>query len=296
MRISKCICLGILCSIFIFGCRSQVGVQKYLGEQPPGITPLVFGEGIISIPDTVEFTPAFASDYRTIYFTRRIKGDINRIYITELKNGRWADPVEAGFTENLWANHPALSPDGKRLYFGSKLPLPDTDVPAKSASTWFVDMGLFGWSVPGLLGSEIMKVSIDNTGTIYYSDKSRGWNRCFIARFEHNGSEHSAPEIIDIPLTGQKVHPAIYSDKSFIIFDSDSLPGFGGSDLFISRQSDSGSWSVPKNLGVFINTSQSESCAVFSPDYQYLFFSRDSGEDDSSIYWVNMELLLEELM
>jgi len=289
MKIIKYIGLSVFIITLILSCRSVDLSHKYLGEKLPGETPVIFGMDIISVPETIEFTPTFTQDYKEIYFTRRREGGINRIYFTRSLKGQWTEPVEVDFTEGLWANHPALSPDGKRLFFGSKLPLPNTDTPSNTSSTWYIDKGLFGWSSPRFLGSEVMKITVSDTGTIYYSDKSEGWNRATIVKRGLQEDGYTDPENINIPQTGQKVHPTISSNADFIIFDSEVLPGFGSSDLFISRRLESGAWSIPENLGKSINTSLSESCPVLSPDDSYLFFSREESESNSSIYWVNIK-------
>lgn len=84
-----------------------------------------------------ESTATFSKDLNTVYFTRNYeveagKNDEKAGYDTYLlklyksvKNdsGEWSEPVELPFNKNGYSTaHPALSPDGKYLYFASNMP------------------------------------------------------------------------------------------------------------------------------------------------------------------------------
>jgi len=78
---------------------------------------------------SVTFTP----DHKKMYFTRnnygkKLKRDKNgvnhlKIYVSNFVNGEWSDAEEVPFnSDNYSTGHPALSPDGKKLYFVSDMP------------------------------------------------------------------------------------------------------------------------------------------------------------------------------
>lgn len=81
-----------------------------------------------------EAAPAFTNDGKTVYFTRNnyVKGkkgkDDNKItlvkiYKASLENGKWTNITELPFNSDAYSTaHPALSPDGKTLYFASDRP------------------------------------------------------------------------------------------------------------------------------------------------------------------------------
>ena len=73
-----------------------------------------------------------------------------------------------------------------------------------------------------------------------------GSNLSNIKEFPYNNNDYS---------TG---HPAINSDGTVLIFASDMPGGYGGSDLYYSLKSTSGTWSSPVNLGPKINTEGNE--------------------------------------
>ncbi|KAF2514363.1 OmpA family protein [Flavobacterium zhairuonense] len=82
-----------------------------------------------------EATPVFSKDGKTAYFTRNNfvdgkKGkDVNKITLVKLykatldSKGQWTNIAPLSFTsDNYSTAHPALSPDGKTLYFASDMP------------------------------------------------------------------------------------------------------------------------------------------------------------------------------
>ena len=83
--------------------------------------------------------------------------------------------------------------------------------------------------------------------------------------------------------------PRVSPDTMCLIFHSNNPGGFGSYDLYISFKDASGDWMEARNMGPDINTAADEGDATFSPDGQYIFFSRDG-----DIYWVSA-LIIEEL-
>ena len=88
-----------------------------------------------------EASVTFSPDNTVMYFTRnnygkklkRDKNGINhlKIYTSNLVDGEWEEAVEVPFNSNDYSTgHPALSPDGKKLYFVSDMPgsIGETDV------------------------------------------------------------------------------------------------------------------------------------------------------------------------
>ena len=77
-----------------------------------------------------ESTPAFTKDGKTVYFTRNNfldkrgydgqKVTLLKIYKATLVEDKWTDITELPFnSDNFQTAHPALSPDGKTMYFAS---------------------------------------------------------------------------------------------------------------------------------------------------------------------------------
>lgn len=79
-------------------------------------------------------------------------------------------------------------------------------------------------------------------------------------------------------------HPAISSDKQFLVFCSDLPGGYGGMDLYACYLKDS-AWSVPVNLGPKVNSASHE-VFPFISDRGILYFSsaRPGGSGGLDIY------------
>lgn len=88
-----------------------------------------------------EASVTFSPDNETMYFTRnnygkklrRDKNGVNhlKIYTSNKVNEKWQEAVEVSFNSDDYSTgHPALSPDGKQLYFVSDMPgtIGETDI------------------------------------------------------------------------------------------------------------------------------------------------------------------------
>lgn len=77
-----------------------------------------------------ESSPIYTKDGKTMYFTRsnityktKNKDKKLKIYRTVKEKGKWNKPIELSFNDDTYSSaHPALSPDGKKLYFSSDRP------------------------------------------------------------------------------------------------------------------------------------------------------------------------------
>ena len=82
----------------------------------------------------------------------------------------------------------------------------------------------------------------------------------FEAFFPYNSKEYNT------------AYPTVDDDGKTMIFSSDRPGGLGGMDLYISKYQN-GKWTIPKNLGPPINTSQDETFPNFARDNKLYFSS-----------------------
>ncbi|WP_372774049.1 OmpA family protein [Mangrovibacterium sp.] len=83
----------------------------------------------------------------------------------------------------------------------------------------------------------------------------------------------------ELPMNNRKysvAHPATNSDGSVLIFVSDKMGGYGGTDLYVSRL-EKGQWTKPENLGPEINTAENELFPYLAPDSTLYFSSNGHG-------------------
>lgn len=61
-----------------------------------------------------------------------------------------------------------------------------------------------------------------------------------------------------INTSGDESHPFIHHDGETLYFSSDTWPGVGGRDIFVSRMKKDGTWSRPRNIGFPINNTEDD--------------------------------------
>lgn len=84
-------------------------------------------DGSINTPDD-EGTPSITADGRTLYFSRAssVPGSAPRvaIFVSQRSEATWGEPEQVVITEDfsVATGHPAISPNGRWLYFASDMP------------------------------------------------------------------------------------------------------------------------------------------------------------------------------
>jgi outer membrane protein OmpA-like peptidoglycan-associated protein len=84
-----------------------------------------------------------------------------------------------------------------------------------------------------------------------------------------------------INTNGNDKSPFIHQDGHTLYFSSDSLPGLGGYDIFMSRMDAKGNWSQPVNLGYPINTEADEVGFFASTDGNYGYYASNTMKGNS---------------
>jgi len=120
----------------------------YLGQKPPGRLPQLFAPGIVST-GMDDLNAVFSADGREFFFTVKLpaRGRHVMLVMTQ-ERGRWSAPSVLPFSGQYNDADPALSPDGKTLYFASSRPLAAVG-PEKDWDVWAVDRTASGWACRG---------------------------------------------------------------------------------------------------------------------------------------------------
>ena len=261
---------------------------KYMGQDPPGALPKIFAPGIVST-DGYEFALTFTPDGKEFYFTRR-SGEkhlhTNTIIYSGMNNGKWTEPEVAPFSGRHFDFEPHISPDGKRLYFGTTRPFKEGEQ-SRGMKQWYMVREGSEWTDlkpldPPFSDIFAMYITTALNGNIYYTGQG-----ITMSRFE-NG-KYQEPERL-----GEKVnfiqytaHPFIAPDESYIIYDGQPDSPLIFTDYFyISFKQSDGSWSDVINLSEKCNLGTDLMCASISPDGKYLFYSQGG-----NIYWVSAKFL-----
>lgn len=183
-----------------------------------------------------------------------------------------------------------FSPDGKRLYFGSKRPT-QSSPNGRDWNIWFVEKSENGWGEPKELSINSPQNDANPTvaadGTLYFAsdrDSQPGYMHLYRARLISDHYEQ--PEKLGPEVNGgdAEINPYISPDQKFLIFASyrkDALASGGNlyqrSDLYISEQRD-GHWSQARHLEHGINTAATEGNPFISGKWFYFSSERSAFE------------------
>ncbi|AXT52778.1 hypothetical protein D1818_18825 [Aquimarina sp. BL5] len=200
-----------------------------------------------------ESSAAFSPDGKTVYFTRNnyskrkfkrnTKGCVLlKIYKADYDNGKWRNVKELPFNSDEYSTaHPALSPDGKFLYFASDMPgsYGQSDIYVVAIH----DDGSYG--TPENLGSLINSPGretfpfVSDKGTLFFtSDGHLGFGGLDIFMVLPEGQRDWAVYNMGAPINSPK------DDFTFIISEENNMGYFasnrdggkGGDDIYGFKQ------------------------------------------------------------
>jgi len=282
--------LLILFVIFYFAsCRQAkepgfpVLKGSYLGQNPPGTTPVVFAPGIVS---TGLYTRdiAISKDGTEIYFCIS-DAAATAILVTKLINNRWTEPAIAPFSgKGFFDFEPHISPDGTKFFFLSNRPPQGKE--AKPGwfyqKIWMMNRTDTGWSEPQIVEEPISSEdneffpSSTNEGTLYFT-RSNKEGKAMIYRSYLENNKYKKPEIVNIPIpeNGILFNAFVAPNEDYIItcafnIDSTNID----QDYYISFKKSTCEWSQLIKFGPEINSpGDNANSAYVSPDGKYLFFS-----------------------
>jgi dipeptidyl aminopeptidase/acylaminoacyl peptidase len=248
------------------------------------VQPELVGEGVISTPD-YELNAAFLPDGRTVFFTKST-ADMSfwTIVSSRLVGDRWTEPEIAPFSGEHSDADLAVAPDGRRLVFISRRPVPGGKGPAVP-HIWFVDRTATGWSEPknvAALNSDAGEYypSVAADGSLYFESTRRGGlGRADVYRSRLVGGEYAAPENLGQPLNSEfnEGDAVVAPDQRFMILTiTGRADDAGRGDLYLSEQRN-GRWSAPSRLPDGINSPALEFCPSLSPDGRTFYFTSTRG-------------------
>ncbi len=195
-----------------------------------------------------ESNAVFSADGKTMYFTRNNTKNGSRaknkekisnlqIYKAELVNGKWSNIVSLPFnSQDFSCEHPAISPDGKTLYFASDMPGGKGGFDIYSVD---INGGSFG--TPKNLGDNINTDKkeqfpfVSKDGKLYFSSNGHeGFGSLDVFVSDSKGNDFSKPVNVGLPVnTGVDDFAFnIDSDTKEGFFASNRKGGKGGDDIY----------------------------------------------------------------
>jgi len=271
---------------FQYSSGESTGVDKaYFGEEAPGLTPKLFAPGIISTHGHFEFACTFSPNGKEFYFTRRNDDRGNNVIMAcKWEESGWTAPDTAAFARP-GDHEPHVSPDGKKLYFGTTRMKSGADRPAYGI--WVMNRTGSDWSTPEY-STDGMYASATLDGSVYVTDID-GLTEGGVIKLVLKEGVFEKPVRLGggVNNPGDGIHPFISPDEAFLLFDCQREEGFGGEgDIYVAFRDTAGEWGDAFNLGAEVNGPGVEFCASVSPDGKYIFYTRNR-----DIYWVSTKIL-----
>ena len=235
----------------------------------------------------LEYYPSLTIDGKSMIITRRINSDED-FYVSNLVNGVWskANPIEGKVNTNLNEGAQNISQDGKLLVFtGCNYPEGrgscDLYISYKTKSgKWTEPQNL-----PGMINTEFWEsspcLSPDKRDLYFSSNRLGGFGGkdIWVSHIGNNGRWNEpvnlGPEVNTMADEGCAF---IHADNQTLYFNSNGHPGYGATDLFLSRKTMDGKWSIPENLGYPINTIDDEGSLIVASDGKTAYYASDGAD------------------
>jgi hypothetical protein len=233
----------------------------------------ILGPGVIST-GLQETSAAVTADGNTVYFMRSDFAEQDDTILVSHRKGKvWSIPEVASFSGQWHDSEPALSPDGKRLFFVSNRPVTPGGSPLMTelgghrfpgTNLWYVEQRASGtWSDPvhvdGPLndGDQIYNPSVAASGNVYFSahgpDSGKAY-QIYMARPNANGG-YGAPERAELGDVAQnRMDPGIDPAERYIVYAGNEGDSVGSADIYISFRGADGKWSKPEHLPGDVNS------------------------------------------
>lgn len=279
--------------------NSYTFALQYAQQHPSGnytFSPQNLGDSINTAQD--EYYPSFTIDDSTFVFTRRGEG-IREDFIqsTLHKNGynKWkkidgsinVEPSKGGIN---------ISQDGEWLIFAGNFPGKgdgdfDLFISYNTPTGWSEPVNL-GYSINTEFWESSPSLSPDKNALYFSSNRPGGYGGkdLYVSYRKPNGqwtpAENMGP---NINTKGDELAPCIHADNQSLYFTSNGLPGYGGTDIYVTRKAN-GKWGVPENLGYPINTIENEGSLFVASDGVSAYFASDRADTRGGLDLYKFEL------
>lgn len=235
-----------------------------------------------------EYYPSFTIDDSMFVYTRRGEG-VREDFMQSFKlpDGQYTAAVLMPGAINEQPSKGAIniSQDGQWVIFAGNF-----------QGKGYGDFDLYisyktpdGWSEPVNMGKSINtqywesspSLSSDKHTLYFSSNRPSGFggNDLYVTHLTQDGKWTKAVNLgPTINTKGDELAPLIHADNESLYFTSSGLPGYGGSDLFMSKRHGDTSWTTPQNLGYPINTIDNEGSLFVAADGVTAYYASDRSD------------------
>lgn len=260
----------------------------YAEKHPQGnyvFTPLNLGDSVNSGQD--EYYPSFTIDDSIFVFTRRGEGIREDFMEATLQPGGGyskAKLIDGSINAEPSKGAINISQDGEWLIFAGNFPGKgdgdfDLFISYNTPTGWSEPINM-GYSINTEFWESSPSLSPDKNALYFSSNRPGGYGGrdLYVSYRKPNGTwtpaENMGP---DINTKGDELAPFIHADNQTLYFTSNGLPGYGGTDIYVTRKVN-GKWGVPENLGYPINTIENEGSLFVASDGITAYYASDRAD------------------
>ena len=258
--------------------------------------PINLGDSVNTIHS--EYYPTLSISDTLLVFSRMInRGEY--FAKSSIHNNQYskAEIIEGSINKTILKGAATVSSDGEWLIFAA-------DFGHQGYGNYDLYISYItpeGWSEPENLGENINSAYWDSgpsispdSRTLYFtSDRPGGFGGrdLYISTRQANGKWGPAVNMGEtINTAGNELYPYIHADNQTLYFTSDAWPGYGKTDLFITRKTSTDTWSTPENLGFPINTIEDEGSITISSDGRTAYYASDRADSRGGLDIYKFEL------
>ena len=259
-------------------------------------SPINLGDSINT--KDLEYFPSLTIDGKKMIFTRRIASDED-FYESNFVNGKWsrAEPLGGKVNTNLNEGAQNISQDGQLLIFtGCNYPEGEG-----SCDLYFSIKTNNGWSEPQNLGPVVNtdfwesspSLSPDKRDLYFASSRAGGFGgRDIWVTHRLPTGKWSRPENLGeaVNTSGDESCPFMHADNETLYFNSNGHPGYGMTDLFLSKKVNDSSWTVAENLGYPINTIDDQGSLIVAADGKTAYYASDGTDTKGGLDLYSFQL------
>ncbi len=260
----------------------------YAAKHPIGdyvFAPVNLGDSINS-PQS-EYYPSFTIDDSTFVFTRRGEGIRENFMMSNLWSNTYSNAklINGALNEEPSKGAINISQDGEWLIFAGNF-----------RGKGFGNFDLYisyntpqGWSGPINLGENINtefwesspSLSPDKNALYFSSERPGGFGGkdLYVTYRTVTGKWTDAVNMgAMLNTNGDELAPFIHADNNTLYYTSGGLPGYAGTDIYVTRKDTVNTWSAPENLGYPINTIENEGSLFIASDGVTAFYASDRAD------------------
>lgn len=294
---------------YIDNCKFAIEAMKH----PVPFEPVNLGPNINS--DRPEYFPSITADDQTLLYTRDVLDpkELNFGHQEDIMVATCESPHEWTYGKSVSSNintvynegAPTFSADGKYIIMvGCEVGYGDRDYGPDRQGVGSCDLFVSEkigkeWTKPSNMGTPVNSAnwetqpSFSSDGkTLYFirgfMNKQTGEKHQDIFKSEITSTGWSNPERLPdyINTPGKEESVQIHPDGQTLYFTSDGHIGMGGTDIYMCRMQEDGTWGKPVNLGYPINTHMDENSLLVSSkgDIAYFASDREGGYGSLDLY------------